>query len=302
MPDKPAAEFEIREDLVRALVTSQADSIPDAATLPLVHIADGWDCSIWRLGAHLAVRLPRRAVAAPLIRHEQEVLAGIAARLRSSGVGVPAPAVEGRPGHGYPWSWSVVPWFDGSGGLGIPRRARVGWAIPLARAVAALHVDAPGDHPRNPVRGVPLAERAEAVDARFSSLQGRAPAEALTRARRVWDAGLAAPEWGGGPVWIHGDLHPGNLVARGSELVAIIDWGDVTAGDPAYDLAVAWLAFDAAGRAEFRRALSGRYGAADWSRAHGWAAAVTLILLDQSDDEPQYAALGAEALSELSAG
>ncbi|HYI32970.1 MAG TPA: aminoglycoside phosphotransferase family protein [Glaciibacter sp.] len=301
MPDKPSAEIVIDEDLVRALVASQADSIPDAATLPLVHIADGWDCSIWRLGSHLAVRLPRRALAAPLILHEQQVLAGIAARLKASGVGVPAPVVEGRPGHGYPWSWSVVPWFSGSSGLGIPRRARIGWAVPLARALIALHVSAPRDHPLNPVRGVPLVLRAEAVDARFASLQGRAPADALARARRHWDTALATPPWDRGPVWIHGDLHPGNLVTHGSDLVAIIDFGDVTAGDPAYDLAVAWLAFDAAGRADFQRALRGRYDAADWTRAHGWAAALTLMLLDQSDDNPEYAALGSEVLGELRA-
>ena len=110
---------------------------------------------------------------------------------------------------------------------------------------------------------------------------------------------LAAPPWTGPPVWIHGDLHPGNLVARGSDLVAIIDFGDVTAGDPAYDLAVAWLAFDAAGRERFVAALRDRYDAATWTRAHGWAAAVTLMLLDHSDDNPEYAALGAEALGEL---
>ena len=299
VPDKPSAEIDIHEDLVRALVASQADMIPDAATLPLVHIADGWDCSIWRLGSHLAVRLPRRALAAPLILHEQEVLGAIAARLKASGVGVPAPVVQGRPQHGFPWSWSVVPWFVGSSGLGTPRRARLGWARPLARALIALHVAAPGDHPHNPLRGVPLVMRAESVDARIASLRGRAPAEDLAGARRLWEAALAAPPWERGPVWIHGDLHPGNLITQDSDLIAIIDFGDVTAGDPAYDLAVAWLAFDAAGRAEFQRALSGRFGAADWTRAHGWAAAVSLMLLDQSDDNPDYAALGAEALGEL---
>ena len=75
MPDKPSAEFPIAEHLVRALVSSQAASIPGAADLPLWHIADGWDCSVWRLGERLAVRLPRRAAAAPLVVHEQAALA-----------------------------------------------------------------------------------------------------------------------------------------------------------------------------------------------------------------------------------
>jgi aminoglycoside phosphotransferase (APT) family kinase protein len=299
MPDKPSAELEIGEELVRALVVSQATSLREVAALSLVHIAEGWDCSVWRLGSELAVRLPRRAVAAPLVLHEQRVLADVARRLSDSGVGVPTPVVAGVPGHGYPWSWSIVPWFEGTSGLGVPRQRRAGWAVPLARALLALHVAAPPDHPVNPVRGVPLEMRADAVDARLASLTGRVTDEALQSLRRLWSAALAAPPWGRAPVWLHGDLHPGNLVADGSQLVAIIDFGDVTAGDPAYDLAVAWLAFDASGRAEFVHALRDQYDAGDWTRAHGWAAAVTLMLLDQSDDNPEYARLGSESLAEL---
>lgn len=298
MPDKPAAELEIDEDLVRALVASQAGAIADAATLALAHVADGWDCAVWRLGDEFAVRLPRRALAAPLVRHEQQVLAGIAERLAPVGIGLPTPIVHGRPEFGYPWSWSVVPWFRGTSGLGVPLAQRTGWAAPLAHALLALHIVAPPSFPPNPVRGVPLAQRADAVAGRFASLQGRIGP--LHRLQTLWDAALEAPAWSGAPVWIHGDLHPGNVIARGSELVAIIDFGDVTAGDPAYDLAVAWLAFDATGREVFVTALGDRYDAATWARAHGWAAAVTLILLDQSGDNPEYAALGAQALAAMS--
>jgi len=299
VPDKPSAESAIDADLVRALVSSQVTSIAGAAALPLAHVADGWDCSVWRLGEEYAVRLPRRALSAPLVLHEQDVLAGIAERIAVAGIGVPAPVFAGRPGSGYPWSWSIVPWFDGQSGLRIDPEQRRGWARPLAAALLALHVSAPPDHPVNPVRGVPLAVRAAAVDARFVSLRGRCAPGDLEALRWWWDAALAAAPWSGAPVWIHGDLHPGNLVAQGSHLVAIIDFGDVTAGDPAYDLAVAWLAFDAAGRASFVAALADRYDAATWTRAHGWAAAVTLMLLDQSDDNPEYAALGAQALLAL---
>ena len=82
------------------------------------------------------------------------------------------------------------------------------------------------------------------------------------------------------------------------ELVALIDFGDVTAGDPAYDLAVAWLAFDAAGRSVFQVA-SPHVDAATWTRARAWAAAVALILLQQSDDNPDYLALGIETADEV---
>ena len=300
MPDKPAADVSINESLVRSLVTEQAvHAVPDAATRRLVHAADGWDCSVWRFGDDLAVRLPRRRLAAPLVLNEQRVLDGIAERLTPTGVGVPHPMVAGRPGHGYPWAWSVVPWFDGSTGLSVPLRERRDWAAPLAHALGALHIPAPADHPVNPVRGVPLALRAGAVAGRLASLEGRADRDALRAAERLWRAALSAAPWGREPVWVHGDLHPGNLVARGAELVAIIDFGDVTGGDPAYDLAIAWLAFDRPGRRSFVAATNDRYDAATWTRAHGWAAAVALMLLDQSEDNPDYARLGADAFEEL---
>lgn len=299
MPDKPAAEIRIAPELVRELVRDQAPQFAGAADEVPRHVADGWDCAVWRLGHDLAVRLPRRAVAAPLILHEQQVLPEIARRLAPGGVGVPAPLVTGRPAHGYPWSWSIVPWFAGDTGLVVPRARRSGWAAPLAQALRLLHTPAAPGFPPNPFRGVPLRTRAAAVHARVRALQSRVADDELTRLALIWDAALRVPAWSAGPVWIHGDLHPGNLIAHGGELVAIIDFGDVTAGDPAYDLSVAWTAFDRTGRAAFRAELSDRYDDATWLRAKGWAAAVALMLVGQSDDDPPYAALAAEAVTEL---
>ncbi|MEZ3161507.1 aminoglycoside phosphotransferase family protein [Microbacterium sp. BWT-B31] len=298
MPDKPAAEWPIDESLVRSLLVRQAPRLvaPDRA---LRLAAEGWDNAVWRLGDDLAVRLPRRELAIPLIRHEQRILPVLESLIAPTGVHVPAPVFAGEPDAGFPRPWSVVPWFPGGAGLGIPRSRRTGWSDPLARALAALHVPADADHPVNPFRGGALATRDETVRGRLASLRERADPGSLARAQQAWDAACAAPPWPGPPVWIHGDLHPGNLVADDTRLVAIVDFGDVTAGDPAYDLAIAWLAFDASGRAAFRAHLRGRYDDAVWVRARGWAAAVTLMLLAHSDDNPAYAALGADALEEL---
>jgi len=304
MPDKPAAEVTIDAALVRHLVVTQAGTeIADAATLPLTKTAEGWDCEVWRLGASAAVRLPRRALAAPLIVHEQRVLPLLAPGIEARGVRVPAPIFAGAPDERFPWPWSIVPWIEGAPGLGIRRSERLGWAQPLADALGALHVAAPADYPPNPFRGVPLIERSEAVAQRLDDLRGRGAIDRrqADATASVWGLGLAAAAWSHRPVWIHGDLHPGNLVADGGRLTGIIDFGDVTAGDPAYDLAVAWLAFDDAGRARFIDATGSRYDDATWVRAHAWAAAVAMMLLTHSDDEPAYAALGREALAEVTA-
>jgi aminoglycoside phosphotransferase (APT) family kinase protein len=302
VPDKPAAELLIEESLVRRLLVSQATRVvPDAATLPLEKAAEGWDCEVWRAGEQLAVRLPRRALAAPLVLNEQRVLRGLAARIEATGVHVPAPIFGGMPDDGYPWAWSVVPWIDGARGIDVPRTDRRGWADMLAAALGALHVPAPADYPVNPFRGVPLAARSSAVEERLAQLReaGTLDDRQAEAAASVWSGGLAAASWVGEPVWIHGDLHPANLVAQGSRLSGIIDFGDVTAGDPAYDLAIAWLAFDADGRGRFVAATNGRYDRATWTRAHAWAVAVALMLLAHSDDEPAYAALGREAFDEV---
>lgn len=299
MPDKPAAELTMDAELIRTLIAEQAPDLGVSESTPIAHAADGWDCSVWRLGTDLAVRLPRRAASASLVLHEQTVLRAIADRLKGTGVGVPAPVLSGRPAHGYPWSWSIVPWFDGVPGLQIPRGKRAEWAPGLARALDAIHVDAAPGFPVNPVRGVPLAARADAIAARLASLRSRRPAGELDAVARAWDAALAAPTWDRSPVWIHGDLHPGNLIVDPTGLVAIIDFGDVTAGDPAYDLSAAWTVFDPEGRAAFTATISDRYDGATWVRARGWAGAVALLLLDQSDDNPDYAGLGAEISAQL---
>jgi aminoglycoside phosphotransferase (APT) family kinase protein len=126
------------------------------------------------------------------------------------------------------------------------------------------------------------------------TLTGREARDAAS----VWREGVDAAPWAGVPVWVHGDLHPGNIVARGRELTGIIDFADVTGGDPAYDLAIAWLAFDGSGRERFIDATESRYTAADWTRARAWSVSMSLMLLLHSDDEPAYAALGRESLAE----
>lgn len=42
-------------------------------------------------------------------------------------------------------------------------------------------------------------------------------------------------------MWLHGDLHPANVRTADGMVCGVIDFGDLCAGDPAYDLAAAWL-------------------------------------------------------------
>ena len=60
----PGAEIEIDEALVHALLTDQC---PHLADLPVRIVANGWDNVIARVGDEWMARLPRRAVAVPLV-------------------------------------------------------------------------------------------------------------------------------------------------------------------------------------------------------------------------------------------
>ncbi|PFG43409.1 aminoglycoside phosphotransferase (APT) family kinase protein [Isoptericola jiangsuensis] len=292
-----AAEIEIDVALVRGLLTEQH---PDLAGLPLRVVAQGWDNVMTRLGDDLAVRLPRRAIAAPLVEHEQEWLPRLAPHLP---VRVPVPVRIGRPSTalGYPWSWSVVPWVPGLRGADVPRARRGDVAAALAGFLAAMHRPAPPDAPENPYRGGPLAGRDGPVRDRLAA----GVTTEVDRCLAVWSQAVAAEPWHGPALWLHGDPHPGNLVLADDgatvTLAAVADLGDLTSGDPATDLAAAWTVFDAAGRETFRAELAGPYPGDDpvWVRARGWALTMATSMLTSGPEHAWLLPLGREALAEV---
>jgi aminoglycoside phosphotransferase (APT) family kinase protein len=95
-------------------------------------------------------------------------------------------------------------------------------------------------------------------------------------------------------LWIHGDLHPGNLIVHRGCLSAVIDFGDLTAGDPATDLSVAWMQLPPPDRATFRASARGPLPIDDdtWTRARGWALALGIAYMARSRGEPAMGALG----------
>ncbi|MDR6905877.1 aminoglycoside phosphotransferase (APT) family kinase protein [Agromyces sp. 3263] len=294
MTDAPPPDFHVDPELAARLVAAQH---PDLAG-PVRHAAGGWDNVLFRLGERYAVRMPRRHEGVGLMWNEQRWLPELAAALP---VPVPAPVRVGRPAPelGYDVPWSIVPWFDGQSGLSFDLETRGVAASALAGFVAELSATpAPVDAPSNPYRGVPLARRDAAIRARLTG--GRIPD--ADRLLRVWERALAASEWTGPPVWLHGDLHPHNvLLAPSGFLVAVVDFGDLTAGDPATDLATAWLTFDARSRRRFRSELEVRRGVdeATWDRARGWALVIASAVVEMSSPASRFGSVAAEELAQV---
>ncbi|GAB4085891.1 aminoglycoside phosphotransferase family protein [Myceligenerans cantabricum] len=309
-----AADLDVTVDLARALLAEQH---PDLAALGLEVVAHGWDNVMLRLGplpdgGHLALRLPRREAAAHLVEHEQAALPRLAPALGPTGITFPLPVRTGRPSErlGFPWSWNVVRWVDGVTASRTPVAGRTAWAGDLASFLVALHLPA-HDAPANPVRGTPLAARPDAQhpDA-FAARLERVPVALRDAATRIWHDGLDAPAHAGPPVWLHGDTHPANLVVRQSVdgaqvLAAVVDFGDVTSGDPAGDLGTAWLTFDAEGHTRFRAvvdagARDGRgWDEATWTRARAWALLYATNMLAHPDEHPQMVPIGEHGLRRL---
>lgn len=287
----PVAEVDVSVELVRRLL---GDQHPDLAGLPLAELANGWDNVLFRLGDELVVRMPRRTAAAELVRHEQRWLSHLAPRLP---LPVPAPVRIGRPGAGYPWTWSIVPLLPGDIAARTPPANLAAAADQLGRFVGALHAPAPTEHPVSLVRGVPLAARDAATRARLERLVGTIDHAA---ALRCWEDALAAPPWTDAPRWLHGDLHPANVLVCDGRISAVIDFGDITAGDPATDLAVAWMLFPATEHPAFRAGYQASNDRAldehTWTRARGWAIALSLAFLAHSADNPLMGGIGQRAL------
>jgi aminoglycoside phosphotransferase (APT) family kinase protein len=285
----PAAELDITPALVRSLLDSQ---LPDLAGAEVTLLANGWDNVLFRVGHALVARLPRRSVAAKLIENEARWLPQLGPRLP---LPIPVPLFVGEPVDDYPWRWALVPWIRGNP-VGVPDdldglRA----AQDLGRFLRALHAPAPGDAPENPFRGIPLAARDDATRERIEILGSMVDGPAVLRA---WEAALEVPEFNGEPVWLHGDLHPNNLLADGGRLTGVIDFGDITSGDPATDLSVAWMLFPPDLHPGFLEACGG-VETGTWERARGWALSLATAYVAHSADNPAMARIGSATLDRL---
>ena len=282
-------ELHTDEPLVRRLLAGQ---FPQWAELPLERVASsGTDNALYRLGEDMVVRLPRIHWAVGAIDKDLRWLPTLAPLLP---VAVPVPLAKGTPAEGYPWDWGIYPWLEGEN----PDVDRIAGTdsvtTDVTRFVEALHrIDPTGGPPAR--RGAPLEFQDDEARAALPALRGTIDTRAATA---VWEAALRTPAWSGPPVWIHGDLLPGNLLFQRGRLTGVIDWGLVGVGDPACDLIVAWALLPPDARNRFRAELG--VDDATWSRGRGWALSIGLIALPYyKDTNPGLAATARHLIREV---
>ena len=284
-----ADELSIDAGLVHRLL---ADQLPHWAHLPLQPVSSaGTDHALYRLGDDMLMRLPRIHWAVGQAALEAAWLPKLAPHLP---LDVSTPLAMGQPTEEYPWHWSVCRWLPGVNAtpdrIDDFRQA----AHDLAGFIRALRsLDTTGA-PRSS-RGVPLATRDDVVRTALADLDALPPMIDTEAATAAWEAVLLAPEWHAAPVWIHGDLHEGNLLARDGRLSGVIDFGCLGLGDPAVDVMAAWLYLPPDTRGEFRAIL--QVDDATWTRAQGWALSMGLIALPYyHETNPVLAGIGKRAI------
>jgi aminoglycoside phosphotransferase (APT) family kinase protein len=283
----PVSEIQIDAALVYRLLEEQH---PDLTHLPIRLADSGWDNAMFRLGDRWSVRLPRRKAAARLIEHEQIWLPLLADQLP---IPIPAPYRLGNPSRDYPWRWSVLPWL-----AGIPadqQEPHANQAKRFARFLRSLHVPAPFNAPQNAFRGVPLHQRAVAVEERMQRLATKTNLITVD-IENMWNQALNAP-MDVQPTWLHGDLHAGNVLVENGAIAGIIDWGDLTSGDCATDLASIWMLFSERNARQDAIFEYATISDATLQRAKGWAIFFGVVLLDTGlIDNPRHAAMGEKTL------
>ncbi|MGW8565387.1 aminoglycoside phosphotransferase family protein [Isoptericola sp. NPDC055881] len=298
---EPESESEVTADLVRALLREQH---PDLAELPVQEVAGGWGNQMWRLGNDLAVRMQRMDTSADLQLKERRWLPVLAPRLP---LAVPRPVRDGAPSARFPKVWTVMTWVAGTP-LDQGRITRGDHAADtLAAFLAALHVEAPVEAPGASDFGAHPRECTDGFEHFLRSVDLDGVAEVDVRA--VWQDAVAAPAWDGPRVWVHGDLHPANVVVRDGTLAGVVDFGALFAGDPAWDLAAAWLLLPAGGAARFFEGYP-RADEATVRRARGLAVmkSLFLLLMGQNGDrglpggKPEWGPAGKASLARALAG
>jgi aminoglycoside phosphotransferase (APT) family kinase protein len=257
-------------DQVAALV---ADQFPQWRGLPVLPVrSTGTVNALFRLGDDLVLRFPLLPGSGVGVAEKRAWLAAEAAAARRLVGRLPVPSPEpmglGEPGRGYPLPWAAYRWLPGVMAGDADVAGSASFARDLGDVVVALRsMDTEGRRFSGDSRGGLLTDADGYVARNLADADGMIDTSALGR---IW-ARLRTTPRGADDVWTHGDLMPGNLLARDGRLAAVIDVGGLASADPALDLQPAWNLLGPRARQAFRHSIGSDDD--EWDRGKGWALA-----------------------------
>lgn len=270
-------------------------AFPDLAGEPVEPLAEGWDSTVFTVGAEWAFQFPRRAAVIPGLRRVIDVLPRVAPALP---LDVSAPELVAFDDHpSDPWPFVGCRFIAGTelAEADLSQGQRVPIAAAVGAFLRALHeLDTSEYRDALPVdpngRGWPAGSLDYTLSV-LDSLQSRGVVEvepsASERINQLLQRAAELPAPSDRPVLVHGDLHMRHvIIGPGGAAAGIIDWIDVCLADPSLDLSIAYSTF--AGPA--RSAFFGAYGvdAPDLERelrARALAIKLSLLLADYAADQ-----------------
>lgn len=297
------------------------EQFPEWRDEPVGEVAAGGTTNaIFRIGASLVARFPLRPDdsngADARLTGEIDAMAEFAA-------GCPFPAPEhvaiGRPGHGYPLSWSVQTWVPGIVATPTGLADSIAFADDLVTLIRATRaIDTGGRRFAGEGRGGRLPDSDPWLERCFEESVGLLDVDRL---RSLWLRlrllPAVAPD-----VMSHGDLVPANLLVGvlddgvlddgmledgvlddgvpddGVHLAGVLDTGGFAPADPALDLVAAWHLFDRNVREHLREALG--CGPIEWRRGAAWAFQQAMgIVWYYRDSNPAMSRLGRTTLDRI---
>ena len=289
------ADRAVSEQLAGALIESQFSDLAPATLRPF---GAGWDNTVFLVNEVYVFRFPRREIAVACMEAEIRVLPGLVGGLPLE---IPVPTFVGQPQDTFPWPFAGYRLIEGRivPSARIDETQRAAAAEPLARFLAALHAITAqqaaqlGAEPDTIGRldlhkRVPRAREHLEKISHLGLVDEPASVDTVLDETVHW---LEAHRASGPavPSLVHGDFDSRHLLVDGQgEPCGVIDWGDVHAGDPAVDLAIAHSFLPPWARETFRSA----YGPIDdrtWHLARFRALYQALLLIiyshDISDDD-----------------
>ena len=241
------------------------EQFPQWAHLEIRPVAQsGHDNRTFHLGEQMTIRLPSGQEYVPQIEKEGKWLPFLASNLS---LPISRPLAQGKATGYYPFPWSVNIYVEGKPVSGCAVSEKVWIATQLSAFLKELQGVCPEGGPaagaHNFFRGANPAVYSHQVASSLRDLELVLPVRSI---QEIWREAVAT-EWNATPVWLHGDVAPGNLLVKDGELCGVIDFGIMGVGDPACDYAMAWTYFDGSSRRAFLQGLD----TGTIARARGWA-------------------------------
>ncbi|MDA1571332.1 phosphotransferase, partial [Bacillus cereus] len=165
------------------------------------------------------------------------------------------PIAKGNPSEVYPWPWSINKWIEGETVTKQNVRDLNEFAVDLGSFLVELQAI---DASNGPIAGAHNFYRGGLISVYDEEARGAIENNKdvfdETVLKHLWALALQST-WERKPVWVHGDIAPGNLLVKDGKFCAVIDFGILGVGDPACDAAMSWTFFVKISRNIFKLVL-----------------------------------------------